>query len=124
MSWSVGYFKWLGQIFTLNIQQSKSKKQHKNCIIETNTWDIEKLGTNLCVSMHVITNSNKDMLIHYFECMSTMISKMERQIIYRKYAQNNSQYVAQSMRRLYEVHKHIELNIYITLTKIWIKTQM
>ena len=68
--------------------------------------------------MHVTTNSNKDTLIHYFECMSTRIAKMERQIMYRKYARKNSQYVAQSMRRLYEVHKHIELNIYITLTKI------
>ena len=28
----------------------------------------DKLGTNICVSMHVTTNSNNDILIQFFEC--------------------------------------------------------
>ena len=54
----------------------KSKKQQKNRIIKKNTLNIEKLGTKIFVSIHVTTNSNKYMLIHYCECRSTSMAKM------------------------------------------------
>ena len=63
----------------------KSKKQQKNFIIEINVLDIEKLGTKICASMHVTTNSKKYVLIHYCECRSTRMATMEQQIVYRKY---------------------------------------
>ena len=51
-------------------------KQQKNFEIEINTYDIEKLGSNTCVSMHVITNSNKEMLTHFCEFRSMRVTKM------------------------------------------------
>ena len=53
-------------IFKLKICP-KSKKHQKNFIIKINTLYIEKLGINICVSMYVTINSNKEMLIHYCE---------------------------------------------------------
>ena len=46
------------RIFKLNICP-RSNKHQKNIIIEINTRDIKKLGTNIRVSMHMATNSNK-----------------------------------------------------------------
>ena len=96
-----------------------SKKKHNKFIIEINIWDIEKPGTNICASMHVSTNSKKYVWIHYCECRSTRMATMEQQIIYRKYAWQDSQYVAQPSIMLYEVHKHIAVTINIKLTKIY-----
>ena len=50
--------------------------------------------------------------------------KMEQQIIYKKYAWQDSQSGVQTRSRSYEVHKHITVNIDIILTNILIKTQM
>ena len=76
-----------------------------------NIWDIEKLGTKICDSMHVTTNSNKYVLIQYCECSSTSMATMEQQILYRKYACQYYQYLAQPRRISYEVHKHISVTI-------------
>ena len=69
-------FQVIGADLHFKIQHYKSKRNKKTVIIETNTWDIEKLGTDLCVSMYVTSNSKKYMLIHYFECGSTRMEKM------------------------------------------------
>ena len=36
------------------------KKNQKHFLIEINRRDIEKLGTNICASMHVTANFKKD----------------------------------------------------------------
>ena len=58
----------------------KSKKQHKNFIIKISLLYIEKLGTDIFVSMHVTVNTNKGMLIHYFACRSTMVMTMAQKL--------------------------------------------
>ena len=74
--------------------------------------------------MPVSTNPNKDMVTHYCECSSTRMTKFSYKIIYRKYAWKDSQYVAQLRSISHEVHKHISVTIYVTFTKILIKTHM
>ena len=43
-----------------------SNKQHKNFIIEIRILYIDKIVKDICVSIHVENNSNKEMLILFF----------------------------------------------------------
>ena len=109
-----------------------SKKQQKNFIIELNIWEMEKLGTKICVSIHVATNLNQEMLIHFCECGSTRMTTMEWKYytgnihgmiikIQRNQEVDSMKYKKYRSNYRYNIHKNVNTNTYVTMMQWWNK---